>query len=117
MKILVVDDDPVIRGMLEEFLSLNGYHADCATNGLDALKCMEKDSYHLLIVDYQMPQMNGIAFVKEVRKKWVSLPIIAMSLSEMERPFLEAGADLFLPKPVDLRNLRREIESFGRSIF
>ena len=117
MKILIVDDDPGVRGLLKEFLSLHGYHTDCETNGLDALKRMETRGYHLLIVDYQMPQMNGIAFVKEVRRKWPFIAIIAMSLSEMERPFLEAGADLFLSKPLDLRNLKREIQSFSRRIF
>lgn len=109
-KILVVDDDPNIRKLVREFLSFYGYHVDCASDGLEALRFIKNGCYNLVITDYNMPELNGVEFTKIIREKKDYPPIIATSSYDMKAVFIEAGADLFIPKPVDLKVLRKEIE-------
>jgi DNA-binding response OmpR family regulator len=108
--ILIVDDDPGMRKLLRDYLSFQGHQIDCATNGLEALKLIEQGLYGLIIVDYEMPGMNGVELVKKVREKWTALPILAMSSSDVQGLFLRAGADRFLTKPIKLETLLKEIE-------
>jgi DNA-binding response OmpR family regulator len=112
-KLLIAEDDPEVRRFLMDFCDVNGYQAEWARNGLEALtRVREDDTYALAIVDYMMPEMDGLQFVREVKENGTDLPIIAMSGwgSIMERPFLEAGAFLFLSKPFDPHVLEKEIE-------
>jgi DNA-binding response OmpR family regulator len=112
-KILIVDDDPLIRSFLEAFCEVNSYEAEFANNGFDALRLLEKNGeYGLVIVDFLMPQMHGIEFIKKARGKWRNLPIIAMSAwADVGNSFIEAGACLFLEKPFDPYVLEKEIEA------
>jgi DNA-binding response OmpR family regulator len=110
--ILIVDDDPLIRAFLKAFCEVNNYHAEFADNGTDALRLIgENSSYLLVIVDFLMPRMHGIEFIKQVKEKWRDLPVIAMSAWEdVGKSLIEAGACLFLKKPLDPYVLEREIE-------
>jgi len=112
-KILIVDDDPLIRSFLMAFCEVNNYEADFAINGTDALGLIEKNgSYLLAIVDFLMPKMHGVEFIRQVRERWRDLPIIAMSAWEdVGKSFIEAGACLFLEKPFDPYVLEKEIEA------
>lgn len=111
-KVLIVDDDPLIRAFLKEFCEVNNYHAEFAANGADALKLLdENSSYLLVIVDFLMPRMHGIEFIKTVKDRWADLPVIAMSAwVDAGKSLMEAGACLFLEKPFDPYVLEREIE-------
>ncbi len=110
-RILVVEDEPDMTQFMEEFCKINGYEADFAPNGASALRFMEKEiSYGLAVVDFLMPQMHGVDFILNARKRWPDLPVIAVSaFDDAEDPFLEAGAYLFLKKPFDPYVLEREI--------
>ncbi len=112
-KILIVDDDPLIRSFLKAFCEVNNYKADFAVNGTDALGLIEKNgSYFLAIVDFLMPKMHGVEFIRQVRKRWRDLPIIAISAwQDIGKSFIEAGACLFLEKPFDPYVLEKEIEA------
>ncbi len=110
-KILVADDDPLIRKLLNEFLTLCGYDVDCVSNGKEAIALIETDSYDALITDYMMPEMNGIELIKKARDIKKSLAIIGMSASEEERGFLAAGANLFIAKPFSPHALKNRIEA------
>lgn len=109
-KILVTDDEPLVRQLLNEFLTLCGYDVDCVGNGNDALALIETDSYDVLITDYLMPEMNGLELIKKARDIKKSLAIIGMSASEEERVFLAAGANLFIAKPFSPYALKNIIE-------
>ncbi len=113
LKILIVDDDPLIRSFLKAFCEVNNYEADFATNGKDAMGLIERnDSYHLAIVDFLMPKMHGVEFIKQVRESRKDIPIIAMSAWEdVEKSFIEAGAYLFIEKPFDPYVLEKEINA------
>ena len=109
-KILVVDDDPKMRKLLDQFLSSYGYDVDCADDGVDALRIVDKGLYDLIIVDNKMPGLTGVQFVKEVRGRKKALLLIAMSGENVEDQFIGAGADFFIPKPFDLKRLKKEID-------
>lgn len=108
-KILIVDDEAGIREMLAEVCEINGYSVNCADNGMDALLRLEEEIYGLIIVDYQMPGMDGLEFVRQVRKRWALLPVIAMSAMDVGMLFIEAGANMFLGKPLNYKVLQGEI--------
>jgi DNA-binding response OmpR family regulator len=77
--ILIVDDDPSIRGMLSEFLTGLNYHVLLAENGEQALKCLEADPAQLALVDLKLPGMDGIETVKAIKAKDANVLIIMMS--------------------------------------
>jgi DNA-binding response OmpR family regulator len=110
-KILIVDDEVEGRHLLSEVCRSIGYEVECAVNGADALAFLERAVYNLVIVDYMMPKMNGVEFVKKARERWTSLPIIAMSAVDAEDLFIKAGAELFLQKPFNYKILEKEIET------
>lgn len=109
-KVLVADDDILIRKLLGDFLSFYGYDVDCVSNGKDALNQLETGYYDILITDYMMPAMNGIELTKKARDIKKSLAIIGMSASEEGRVFLAAGANFFLSKPFSPHALKNIIE-------
>ena len=115
--VLIVDDDKGIREFLAELCATNGYRADVAANGAEALKIMQRNgSYDLIITDYMMPEMNGAEFVSLARKDSADVPIIAMSAcADVEGSLMKAGAYLFLKKPFDPYVLEREIELLTRN--
>ncbi|PIV65599.1 MAG: response regulator [Nitrospirae bacterium CG01_land_8_20_14_3_00_44_22] len=111
-KILVADDDVLLRKLLNDLLTFYGYDVACVSNGKEALARIETDSYDVLITDYMMPEMNGIELIKKARYIKKSLAIIGMSASEEEKGFLAAGANLFIAKPFSpyaLKNIIEEI--------
>ncbi len=112
IKLLVVEDRLDMAGFMADFCNVNGYEADFAVDGTEALKLIVNDMpYSAIIVDFLMTGMTGVEFVKQAKERWRDVPIIAMSgFEDVEQPFLEAGARRFLQKPVDPYQLEREIE-------
>ena len=110
--ILIVDDDPLIRTFLQAFCEVNNYDAEFAGSGTEALSLLDKNrSYLLVIVDFLMPEMHGVEFIRQAKKKWRDIPIIAMSAwDDVGQSLIEAGACLFFEKPFDPYVLEKEIE-------
>jgi two-component system response regulator (stage 0 sporulation protein F) len=116
LKILVVDDEVDLRAFLTEFCAVNGYEAKCAGDGLAGLRYIEEGSFDLVIVDYLMPELNGVELVKRAKERNPGLPVIAMSAwYEMERAFREAGAYKFMKKPFDPYLLEEELKAIARN--
>lgn len=110
-KVLIVDDEIDLRTFLLEFCALNGYEAECAGNGLAALEHIGNPSFKLVIVDYLMPGINGVEFVRRAKERRPDLPIIAMSAwYDTEPAFLEAGAYKFMKKPFDPYQLEVDLK-------
>ncbi len=109
-KILVADDDVLLRKLLSELLTFYGYDVDCVSNGEEAIALIGERPYDLLITDYMMPEMNGIELIKKARDIKKSLTIMGMSASEEEKGFLAAGANLFIAKPFSPYALKNIIE-------
>ena len=77
-KILIVDDDPLILSILSSILSENHYEVETAGNGNQALATIN-DSFHLLLSDFQMPEMNGLELIKVLRKSGKDIPIVILT--------------------------------------
>ncbi len=119
MKILITDDTPDIRILHQKQLTHWGYHVDLAVNGEDAVQCVQKNEkkggvdYDLCLMDVNMPVMNGIEAIHEIRKNTTYLPIIAFSVNpDNQAPCLEAGADKFLLKPLSTAKLKETLKEF-----
>jgi signal transduction histidine kinase/CheY-like chemotaxis protein len=108
-KILVTDDNKVNQLVAKKMLEKLGYDADVADNGIKALSAVQNEIYDLVLMDIQMPEMDGITATSEIRKKEREnssvkrLPIIAMTanvLGKDKEDCLKAGMDDYLPKPI-----------------
>jgi len=103
--ILLAEDDPVTRMLMTRFLKNAGYEVDAVPNGCEALDKMTKRYYPMLVTDWEMPQMDGIALCKAVRNMQLDGYVYALLLTARDAKEhiiagLEAGADDYLVKPV-----------------
>jgi len=109
-RILVVDDDPLIRRMLERTLSGAGHVVLCATQGQDALQVLGSESQvDLVITDIDVPEIDGLQIIAALRRDKNPIPILAISARSGRDSWLNMasafGADRTLLKPFDLRQL------------
>jgi signal transduction histidine kinase len=99
-KILVVDDDPLVLSILSSILSDNQYEVETAENGILALAAIN-DSFHLLISDFEMPEMSGLELIKAIRKSGNDIPIVILTGNQEISVALEAlklGANEYVIK-------------------
>ncbi len=105
--ILVVDDAGLVRLYYRTTLEAAGFHVEEALNGLEALEKLLTVPVHLMIVDINMPQMDGLTFLDTVRRKdrpLASVPALVTSTESAESDFeaaRAAGANYYLVKPID----------------
>jgi two-component system response regulator ResD len=100
-KILVVDDEQQIREVLKEYLEYNDFSAVLASDGLEAVKLCETQTFDLIIMDIMMPKMDGMTALKEIRKSQ-NVPVIILSARDQEYDKLfsfEMGVDDYVTKP------------------
>jgi putative two-component system response regulator len=119
MKVLVVDDDPVTCELVVEDLRHFGYDVTAATNGKEAFDLVRTGRYHLVVSDWQMPEMNGLDLCREIRKRnWAGYiyVILLTSRSGVDNIVcgLNAGADDFLTKPFHPQELRMRLRTGER---
>ena len=110
-KILVVDDEDIMRTILCDILKSNEYLVDDASNGVEALKKLKDGGFNLVISDIEMPVMTGIKLAREMRLSGLSIPLILMSGNAT--PHLKeiaALADYFLLKPFEFNDLLSIVE-------
>jgi two-component system cell cycle response regulator len=103
--ILLAEDDPVTRMLMTRFLKKAGYEVDAVANGSEALDRMTKRYYPMLVTDWEMPEMDGVALCKAVRNMQLDGYVYALLLTARDSKEhiiagLEAGADDYLIKPV-----------------
>jgi CheY-like chemotaxis protein len=96
-----------------------GYQADVAVNGLEVLQALERQPYDLILMDVQMPEMDGLETSKKIRTLWPDEPrIIAMTAYALEgdrERCLDAGMDDYISKPVRLEELQSKLIKFENS--
>ncbi len=112
MKILVVDDETILRKGITTFLQSQGYAIDEASNGKEALEKINKYKIDLVISDVQMPELNGIELLKKLRDKKIFIPFIVITaFAKIEDAVLcmKLGADDYLTKPINLEELKIKI--------
>lgn len=106
--ILVVDDEPVIVEIARRKLEEVGFEVVTARDGQEAMACLKKKTPHLIILDVQMPKMDGYAFMMEKSKvpEYESIPVIvATAHQETEPLFQRHGIRAYLLKPLKLQEL------------
>lgn len=108
-KVLVVDDSPVVRSFHMNILKMSGFSADGACDGVDALEQSLAKTYDMILCDINMPNMDGLTFIRHFREGGHDdTPIIILSTQEEEihrQQGYQAGANLYLVKPVKPNNL------------
>lgn len=108
-KILVIEDDPLIRNNLEEILSLSGFSVVTAGNGQAGLQMVTHEQPNLILCDVMMPELDGYSVLKALRQnpKTASIPVVLLT-AQVDRPdpyhTKELGAD-YLAKPFTVAEL------------
>ncbi len=120
LKILLVEDGVVNQKVAVGLLSQQGHEVIVANDGLEALANLEKQAFDIVLMDVQMPNMDGLEATKAIREKETAgirrTPIVAMTAGAMkgdEQHCLEAGMDSYLSKPIQPKLLFEEIEKFA----
>lgn len=115
-KILIVDDEPNIASMLADVLTDAGYDIDTADNGRDALDAVHRDPPDLMLLDVQMPVLDGFAVASRLKADPATAAIPIIMLSAMEGRGarvigLESGAEEYLSKPFDQAELLARVRN------
>lgn len=108
MKILVIEDDKRVAGLIQRGLVEHGFEADLAYDGLSGKKLALQNDYDLLITDIVLPKMDGLDLCQEIRRNKPSIPIImltALGTTDDKVEGFDAGADDYLVKPFEMREL------------
>lgn len=124
-RILVVDDEELVRTLLGQILVREGYTVVCASNGEEAMRCLREEPADLMITDLIMPGKEGIETITDARREFPDMKIIAMSGGGRVGPgnYLslaeKLGADRVFAKPFDhellVRTVREVLEELAAS--
>lgn len=116
-KILVVDDDLRLRSLLERFLKEQGYQVRTVADGQGMDRYLERENYHLIVLDLMLPGEDGFTICKRLRAGDNDIPIIMLTAKgdEVDKVLgLELGADDYLSKPFSPRELAARIKAVMR---
>lgn len=114
IKILLAEDDNNLGLLLESFIKAKGFKVDLARDGKQALEKFNQDTYHFVILDVMMPEMDGFTVAKEIRQIDAKIPILFLTAKSMKEDKLEGfaiGADDYLTKPFSMEELVARIEA------
>jgi PAS domain S-box-containing protein len=117
LRILLAEDNLINQKVVLQMLKKLGYQADIAADGLEVLQAVEHQPYDVILMDVQMPKMDGLEAAKAIRQNLASfaqpciIAITAYALEGDRKKCLDAGMDNYLSKPVKLEELRSVLES------
>jgi CheY-like chemotaxis protein len=106
LRILLAEDNVVNQKLALRLLQQMGYHADLASNGIQAIECLERQSYDVVLMDVQMPDMDGLEASRRITARWQPRArprIVAMTANAMQsdrEECLAAGMDDYVAKPI-----------------
>ncbi len=116
-KVLVVEDNEIARILIEELLKKYSVEFDTVENGLVAINKVKKNRYDLIFMDISMPVMDGETAMKQIKKEFTNIPIIALTAhafaGEKER-LLKAGFDDYISKPISAKDLEKILEKYAK---
>ena len=117
MRILIVEDEEHLAGLVAEVLGREGYAAEVVGDGRSALARVLVEPYDLLVVDWMLPDLDGIQVVKRLRAADVGVPVLMLTArAQLEDRVegLDAGADDYLPKPFAFPELLARVRALSR---
>lgn len=116
-KILLVEDDPNLGQLLQEYLNLKGYAADLARDGNEGLNRFLQNPYDLCILDVMMPKKDGFTLAKEIRMANREVPIIFLTAKAMKDDTIQGfrvGGDDYMTKPFSMEELMMRMQAILR---
>jgi two-component system phosphate regulon response regulator OmpR len=116
-KVLVVDDDMRLRSLLERYLVEQGFIVRTAGNSEQMDRLLERENFHLMVLDLMLPGEDGLSICRRLRQKENEIPIVMLTAKgdEVDRIIgLELGADDYIPKPFNPRELLARIKAILR---
>jgi two-component system, cell cycle response regulator DivK len=121
-KVLVAEDSSVIQNLTKKILQFQNFDIKSVKNGKEVLKSMETETYDLILMDINMPQMDGMTCMREIRsmadKAKASIPVIAITgnaKNYSEEDFISAGFNEYLAKPLDFDKLVETVKKLTDS--
>jgi len=120
IQILVAEDNLINQKLIKRILEKNGYHVQIANNGTETVRKIEENHFDIVLMDIQMPEMDGVEATRVIREKEkckgaVEIPIIALTAHAMKgdrERFMEAGMNSYVSKPIKQSELLGVIEKF-----
>ena len=111
-RMLIVDDEKDIRTVLKAFFEIKGFEVSEATDGVEALEKINKESFDVVLTDLRMPGPDGLAVLKSVKPLWPETAVIILTgypSSRNKATAMQLGCDGFLSKPVRLEQLWKTV--------
>ena len=109
--VLLVDDSQLYRAVTSGVLRKNGFRVTCVNDGREAVAALQKRDYDVVLMDIEMPEMDGLAATVEIRQLetmvYVYTPIVALTSTTDRDRCYAAGMDGFVPKPLMPRDLEQ----------
>ena len=113
-KILIVDDDPINLKLFSIIADKHHWEYDTASDGYQVKDMISEKEYKVVLLDIQLPGIDGFSLIKEIKKKSDRTMVIAVTAYAMvgdKEKILNAGADDYLAKPVDIDELVKKVEN------
>jgi CheY-like chemotaxis protein len=121
-KILIAEDSSVIQNVAKKVLGFQGYDVFIAKNGKEVLQKLENEYFDIILMDINMPQMDGIECAKQIRnlsdEKKAKIPILAVTgnaKNYSKSDFEQVGINKYIPKPIDFDNLIEILKNYFES--
>ncbi|WP_301108567.1 response regulator [Sporosarcina sp.] len=114
-KVLVVDDEEILRMLLTDTLEFEGFIVEEAVDGLQGLKKIQENHYDVVLLDYMMPHMTGLEVLEKIQPMNLQIPVVMLTakaqLADQEAA-MEKGATYFVPKPFSPNELIELLKTF-----
>ncbi|MDD4913959.1 MAG: response regulator transcription factor [Methylococcales bacterium] len=117
MRLLLVEDDAILGDGLKTGLAMEGYAVDWLTDGLLADEALRTNHYDLVVLDWNLPRMDGLSILKALRKRKDSTPVLLLTARDGVQARvsgLDTGADDYVSKPFDLAELCARLRALAR---